>query len=67
MRLFLPFILSCLMLSACGSGGAENMNINANTTIGQELSDLKKAKDEGIISEKKYDNTKEDILGRYHQ
>lgn len=33
--------------------------------MGQELTDLKKAYDAGIISEKEYEKSKKDILNRY--
>ncbi|GAB5387066.1 MAG: hypothetical protein Alpg2KO_00340 [Alphaproteobacteria bacterium] len=66
MRKFLCLI-ALVSLTACGGGGAENMNINANTTIGQELTDLREAFDEGIITEREYERTKADILERYDQ
>ena len=34
--------------------------------MGQELTDLKKAYDDGIISEKEYERSKERILKRYN-
>jgi hypothetical protein len=49
--------------SGCGGGGAE---IQAtNTTMGQELHDIKKALDQGIITEKEYNRAKKDILKKY--
>ncbi len=49
--------------TGCGGGGAE---IQAtNTTMGQELSDIKQAFDQGIITEKEYNRAKKDILKKY--
>jgi uncharacterized membrane protein len=48
-------------LSACGGGGATT-KVDARGTQGQQLLDLKEAYDKGVITEKEYDNTKEDIL-----
>ena len=36
-----------------------------STTMGQELQDLKKSLDEGIITEKEYERAKKDILNKY--
>ena len=33
--------------------------------MGQELMDLKKAKDQGLISESEFEEAKEDILDKY--
>ncbi|MDX2495960.1 MAG: SHOCT domain-containing protein [Desulfuromusa sp.] len=57
----LVFILSTL-ISGCGGGGAEV--IATNTTIGQELSDLQQAKDQGVITDKEYEEAKKKILER---
>jgi hypothetical protein len=40
-------------------------NINTTPTMGQELMDLKKAKDQGLISESEFEEAKEDILDKY--
>lgn len=46
--------------TACGGGGA---SLKADsTTTGQELMDLKKALDAGVISEKEYNKQREKIL-----
>lgn len=46
--------------AACGGGGA---SVKADsTTTGQELMDLKKALDAGVISEKEYNKQREKIL-----
>ena len=57
---------SMLFLPACGGGGARsntNQTVN-NTTKGQELLDLKRAFDQGIISEKEYRSQREKILDK---
>jgi len=52
-----------LILSACGGGGAEVQT--HNSTLGQELIDLKKAKDEGLLTEREYSRAKSDIRDMY--
>jgi hypothetical protein len=48
-------LVSCI---AVGSGGK---NIEQQPTLGQELLDLKKAKDEGAISDQEYHEMKEKL------
>lgn len=53
-----------IAMTGCGGGGAE---IKAtNTTMGEELHDIKKAFDQGIITEKEYNKAKKDILKKYN-
>ena len=60
------FVLVCaLSLTACGGGGAKNTIQTSNSTIGQELMDLDSSYQKGLISEKEYNKTKEQILKRY--
>ena len=57
-------VLATLLTTGCGGGDSK---VEASTTtMGQELSDLKKAYDEGIITEKEYEKSKENILDRYN-
>lgn len=58
--------LSCLLLAACGGGGSRPVQntTTMTTTKGGELMDLKKAFDEGIISEREYDKQRKIILER---
>jgi len=55
--------LSFGALTACG--GSDTKVTNTSTTQGQELQDLKKSFDQGIITEKEYNKAKKDILNRY--
>jgi hypothetical protein len=51
-----------LLSSGCGGGGAETRTTVSTTTIGQQLSDLKKAYDTGAISEDEYNRLREKII-----
>ena len=60
--LIVLFTLS-LVLSGCGGGSTE---VRAtNTTMGQELTDLQAAKDQGLLTDKEYEKAKQKILDRY--
>ena len=59
-----PALALAVVLNA-GCGGGDSKLEATTTTMGQELSDLKKAYDEGIITEKEYEKSKEAILDRY--
>ena len=53
-------IVAMLSLSACG-GGKTTTNVSATTT-GQELTDLKAALDNGIITESEYEKKRKELL-----
>jgi hypothetical protein len=62
----LAAILSTVLIAGCCGGGKKETKVvtqtTKTTTKGQELQDLKKAKDEGVISEKEYEDAKKKIL-----
>ena len=51
-------------LAACGGGGADVQQETRTTTTGQELLDLQKAKDAGVISDAEYTKQRSMILNR---
>ena len=53
-----------MVLLTTGCGGADVHTKTTTTTTGQELMDLKKAYDTGVISEGEYDRKREEILDR---
>ncbi len=65
-RLKLLLLASILIvgisLSSCYRGGSKSSVQASTTTTGQELLDLKKSYDAGIITEKEYDKKKKQIL-----
>ncbi len=68
MKIFKATILVLLLGAALafgGCGGGDTQVKASSTTMGQELQDLKKAFDEGIITEKEYNNAKKEILKKY--
>lgn len=60
--------LTFLLIGACGSVGGGSRPVQNTTTMtttkGGELLDLKKAFDEGIITQKEYDKQRKVILER---
>jgi hypothetical protein len=68
LRTFLPAIALALLLglSGCGSSSKANVTVKGTTTIsiGQELLDLKRALDEGAISQRDYDKVRAILLER---
>lgn len=59
-------VIWALCLAGCSGGGAavttETTAETSAQTLGQELIDLKKAYDLGIISEREYNDTKQRII-----
>lgn len=64
MTKIIPMLSASLVVlfgaAACGGGGATVKS--ESTTTGQELMDLKKALDAGVITQKEYDKQREKIL-----
>ena len=62
--LALAVILTAAVFTGCCGGGKTQVvtETTKTTTKGQELQDLKKAMDEGAISEKEYESAKKKIL-----
>lgn len=53
-----------LGLAGCSGGGADVQTETRSTTSGQELMDLKKALDSGVITQAEYDRERKKILNR---
>ncbi len=61
----LALTASLLLFTGCGvSGGSKNVQETTSTTKGQELLDLKKAYDAGIITDKEFDKMKKKIMDK---
>jgi hypothetical protein len=59
-------ILCGLFLTACGGGGSKTEVKQApQTTLGQELLDLDKAHQQGVISDEEFKKLKKDIMQKY--
>jgi len=58
-------LITTVLVAGCGGGGAKVESSTTTTTMGQELSDLKKAYDEGTITKDQYERAKGKILKRY--
>jgi hypothetical protein len=54
----------CITLASCGGGGADVQQETRTTTTGQELLDLQKAKEAGVISDSEYNRQRSLILQR---
>ena len=61
----LPIVLALLViisLSSCAMFNRGTMHYSRTTTIGQELIDLKEARDNEVISEEEYCKLKKEIM-----
>jgi hypothetical protein len=59
MKAFL-YVLACGLLAACSS--TEVVAPTMNVSVGQQLIDLKKAKDSGALSEKEWEQQKKMLI-----
>jgi hypothetical protein len=57
-------LLAAILGGCCGGGGSQVQNTTKTTTLGQELTDLKKALDSGAITEDQYNKMKQDIISK---
>jgi hypothetical protein len=55
-------LLVMVSLTSCAMFNKGTMHYNRTTTIGKELIDLKKARDNEVISEEEYTKLKEEIM-----
>lgn len=62
-RSSLLVLCTCLMLSGCG-GGAEVKTSTTTVSVGQQLIDLKKARDAGSLSESEHERLKSQLIER---
>lgn len=66
-----PVLLLTLGLAACGGGdkpeptASASATVSPGTTMGQELTDLKAAFDQGILTEEEYNEARSNIIKRY--
>ena len=60
----LVLLIFCGSLLGCG-GGANVQSEITTTSLGQELTDLEKAYDAGVIDKKQYERAKKGLMKRY--
>ncbi len=63
-----PLLGGCLSLRFGGGGRkttTENKSHSYNVTLGQQLEDLKKAYDDGVISKREYDRQRKKLMKDY--
>ncbi len=58
----LPVALAMLSLTGCASFNRVDAQVSRTTTIGQELIDLNKAKEQGLITAEEYQTAKAKVL-----
>lgn len=60
--LFTLLLTFSLGLTACGGGGATTEVSTSTQTLGQELIDLQKAYEAGVMTESEYNKTRERLI-----
>ena len=60
----LVLLIFCGSLLGCG-GGAKVQSEITTTSLGQELTDLEKAYEAGVINKTEYDRAKKGLMKRY--
>jgi hypothetical protein len=56
--------MAAFAIGGCGGGGAAVRSEVRSTTVGQELMDLQRARDSGVITPDEYEKQREKILKR---
>ncbi len=57
-----PFLAAALCAFLCGCSSTEVVQAPLEVTIGQQLMDLKKAHDNGVLSASEYDNQRRRLI-----
>jgi hypothetical protein len=60
----LVLLIFCASFMGCG-GGARVQSEISTTSLGQELTDLEKAYEAGIINQKEYERAKKGLMKKY--
>jgi outer membrane murein-binding lipoprotein Lpp len=60
---FGALVLAVSLLAGCG-GGAEVKTTTTTVSVGQQLIDLKKARDSGSMTQSEYDKAKKQLIDR---
>lgn len=58
----LGVVIFVTAIGGCAMGNEGTVHYNRTTTTGQELIDLKKAKDQGAMTEQEYEEVKKDLM-----
>lgn len=57
-------LLLAAALAGCWGGGADVRNSTRSTTVGQELIDLERAHEQGLLDQREYERQRRRILRR---